>query len=84
LQDLPEIIRPVTDQHQSSHARARQTIEEARGIAKDAAEEQFLRAHLGEYQGKVTEMAKNLDMNRSYLQTLMKKHGMKAGDFKNV
>lgn len=84
LQDLPDIIRPVTGEGSVGKSRAPQSIDEARNLAKDAAEEQFLRLHLTEYQGKVTLMAKYLEMNRSYLQTLMKKHGMKAGDFKNT
>ena len=83
LKDLPDMLRPITEKSVDGGGTSPQTLEDMRLLAKDAAEEQFLQRHLAEHQGKVTTMAKALDMNRSYLQTLMKKHGMKAGDFKN-
>jgi hypothetical protein len=32
----------------------------------------------------VTELAKRCDMNRSHLQTLLKKHGIRSKDFRNA
>jgi transcriptional regulator with GAF, ATPase, and Fis domain len=86
LQDLPETIRPSSvgpkDSVESQAPAAFTTLSEARKAATDLAEKQFLEEHLAETSGNVTQLAKRLDMNRSYLQTLLKNHGLRAKDFK--
>ncbi|MCI0667791.1 MAG: sigma 54-interacting transcriptional regulator [Methylococcaceae bacterium] len=51
--------------------------------AIDQAEKQYLTRALRENGGNVAELARSIDMNRSYLQTMMKKHGLSAKDFRN-
>ena len=50
--------------------------------ASDGAEKQFLMRGLQQTAGKVSELAKNIDMNRSHLQTLLKKHGKQSKDYR--
>jgi transcriptional regulator with GAF, ATPase, and Fis domain len=50
--------------------------------ASDGAEKQFLMRGLQQTAGKVSELAKNIDMNRSHLQTLLKKHGIQSKDYR--
>lgn len=84
LQHLPDTIRPVTERAGTGGTGKEElTLEEIRSIARDTAEERYLREQLTAVQGRVTKLAEKLDMNRSYLQTLMKKHGLKARDFKS-
>lgn len=82
LSHLPDNIRPIHANSHSSNTGQTRSLDEHRSMAKDLAEEQFLTRHLREHHGKVTQMANSLEMNRSYLQTLMKKHGLSSKDFK--
>lgn len=85
LHHLPDTIRPESRNPRTaapSRNRAHPTLEEVKRLARDAAEEQFLHFHLQRSGGRVTELATELGLNRSYLQTLMKKHGLRSGDFK--
>ena len=82
LGDLPDIIRPTGLHHKKAHNQP-VSLDEVRNLARNAAEEQFLKSHLKRTQGRVTVLAKELEMNRSYLQNLMKKHGLSASDFKH-
>jgi DNA-binding NtrC family response regulator len=50
--------------------------------ASDAAEKRFLERGLQEVAGKVSELARRIDMNRSHLQTLLKKHGLQSKDYR--
>lgn len=50
--------------------------------ASDSAEKQFLEQGLQETGGKVSELARTIDMNRSHLQTLLKKHGIQSKDYR--
>ena len=83
IRHLPDTIRPpqgkVYKNTKSSH---KANLLDAKKRAKDLAEEKFLHEHLTRMEGKVSCLAEELDMNRSYLQNLMKKHGIKANDFK--
>ena len=54
----------------------------ARRAASDEAERAFLEQALREVGGAVTELARRCAMNRSYVQVLLKKHGIRAKDFK--
>ena len=47
------------------------------------AERAFLERGLKEVGGAVTELAKRCDMNRSHVQMLLKKHGIRSKDFRN-
>ncbi|MDY6950517.1 MAG: sigma-54 dependent transcriptional regulator [Thermodesulfobacteriota bacterium] len=86
LQDLPETIRPSSvgpkDTVEGRVPSQFTTLAQARKAATDVAEKEFLEEHLTQTRGNVTQLAKRLDMNRSYLQTLLKNHGMRAKDFK--
>ena len=50
--------------------------------ASDQAERDFLESGLRETGGKVAELARRIDMNRSHLQTLLKKHAIRSRDFR--
>lgn len=83
LRHLPDNIRPrISNEQLESNKSSYVSLDTLRSSAKDIAEEQFLFKHLKKHNGKVTEMAASLQMNRSYLQTLMKKHGFYSKDFK--
>jgi transcriptional regulator with GAF, ATPase, and Fis domain len=55
---------------------------ESRRAASDAAERAFLEHGLREVGGTVAELARRCAMNRSHLQVLLKKHGIRARDFR--
>ena len=57
-------------------------LAEAKRVASDLAEREFLERGLQEVGGLVTELAKRCDMNRSHVQMLLKKHGLKSKDFR--
>ena len=44
--------------------------------AKDEAERRFLVGRLQKANGRVIDLARNLGLNRSYIQSLLKKHGL--------
>ena len=54
----------------------------ARRAAGDEAERAFLERGLREVGGTVAELARRCAMNRSHLQVLLKKHGLRASDFR--
>ncbi len=57
-------------------------LEEVRKTAIDRAEIKFLERKLTQTKGNVTQIAQQLNMNRSYLQKLLKKHEIKSKEFK--
>ncbi len=59
-----------------------QSLSEVRRLAGDLAERRFLEQGLRDTAGRVVDLAKRLDMNRSYLQTLLKKHDLKSKSFR--
>lgn len=91
LEHLPEDIRP------QSPASAPQTgtspgagaasgpgsLSDAKRTASDEAERAFLERGLREVGGTVSELARRVDMNRSHLQMLLKKHGIHSKDFRS-
>jgi transcriptional regulator with PAS, ATPase and Fis domain len=77
LRHLPEMIRPAEAKAGSEEEPT--TLEGIRKAASDAAERQFLEEKLRETKGNVTALAKVLGMNRSYLQTVLKKLGIRRG-----
>ena len=58
------------------------SLAEVKKAAADAAEKQYLESKLSLAGGRVTELAKMIDMNRSHVQTLLKKHGINSKSFK--
>ena len=83
--DLPFSVRPDTaDVAECADAQRGpfESLEQARNEAVKSAESAFLQAKLKEYGGNVSRMSKSLKMNRSYLQTLLKKHGIRSKDFR--
>jgi transcriptional regulator with GAF, ATPase, and Fis domain len=85
LQHLPEGARPESEQLsrlRDNVLMAGMSLGEVRKRSADAAELRFLREGLHEAGGKVVELARRRGMSRSYLQTLMKKHGLSARDFR--
>jgi transcriptional regulator with GAF, ATPase, and Fis domain len=81
LEHLPETIRPGFDVAKQN-SKSKLTLLDIKKAASDQAEKFFLEQALQEVKGKVTELAQRMDMNRSYLQTLLKKHGIRSKAFK--
>jgi transcriptional regulator with GAF, ATPase, and Fis domain len=80
LEHLPENIRPktgeATESVQVAADAAEMSLNDAKEAASNEAERRFLEGGLEKARGRVTDLAKNLGMNRSYVQTLLKKHGL--------
>ncbi len=89
FEHLPEPLRPVKsasqeeDASQSKDANANRSLTELKRIASDEAEKAFLKRGLQEVGGKVAELARRIEMNRSHLQTLLKKHGLQSKEFRS-
>lgn len=82
---LPDALRPAAEASRSSTERPASdtlSLSDVKRAASDAAERHFLEQGLKETHGRVTELAKRLDMNRSHLQTLLKKHGLNSKMFR--
>jgi len=86
FEHLPEFIRPDVQESKPEGGEQEQqqqlSLVDAKKAASDAAERQFLERGLQEQGGKVSELARQLDMNRSHLQTLLKKHGLRSKDYR--
>src|SRR6185437_3012459 len=92
VEHLPADIRPNADQIQSAsdslgssedaRALSGDALSEAKRTASDLAEREFLERGLQEVGGVVVELAKRFNMNRSHLQVLLKKHGIRAKEFR--
>jgi transcriptional regulator with GAF, ATPase, and Fis domain len=88
---LPEMLRPtgakaadksgddaaVFDLESTSLADLKRAV-------SDDAEKDFLQQGLREVEGKVAELARRINMNRSHLQTLLKKHGISSKDYRST
>jgi DNA-binding NtrC family response regulator len=97
IEHLPADIRPATrnklaadpaapdDERSLSGAAPALTgdaLSEAKRSASDLAEREFLERGLQEVGGVVVELAKRCNMNRSHLQVLLKKHGIRSREFR--
>jgi DNA-binding NtrC family response regulator len=90
IDHLPADIRPgdqanLTSDPESGNAGRSLTcdaLSEAKRAASDLAERAFLERGLQEVGGIVVELAKRCDMNRSHLQVLLKKHGIRPKEFR--
>ena len=56
--------------------RASLSLNDAKKKASDAAERRYLEECLEKANGKVTDLARNIGMNRSQVQTRLKNHGL--------
>ncbi|RQR23315.1 sigma-54-dependent Fis family transcriptional regulator, partial [Burkholderia sp. Bp9142] len=88
IEHLPEDIRPKTA---STAIRATDdgtsgrpmSLSDAKRAASDEAERAFLERGLQETGGTVAELARRCEMNRSHLQMLLKKHGIRSKAFRH-
>lgn len=79
LEHLPENVRTrVPPQAAQPEAEAATSLVDAKRKASDAAERCYLQESLAKANYRVTDLAKNIGMNRSHVQTLLKKHGISA------
>ena len=90
LEHLPVDIRPAAQAALGSHPPSADdgrllsgdALSEAKRVASDLAEREFLERGLQEVGGVVVELAKRCKMNRSHLQVLLKKHGIRSKEFR--
>jgi transcriptional regulator with GAF, ATPase, and Fis domain len=85
MEHLPEANRPEMGNEMRANGDgelAQTSLGETKKAASDAAERWFLEKGLTESEGRVATLAKRIDMNRSHLQTLLKKHGLHSKDFR--
>jgi DNA-binding NtrC family response regulator len=90
LEHLPPDIRaaaPAPAAHQvaadgAAAAAKAVSLVDAKRAASDEAERAFLERGLKAVGGTVAELARRCDMNRSHLQVLLKKHGIRSRDFR--
>ena len=85
FEHLPEMLRPVTQdagEEERGEDEAQLSLSEAKRVASDAAERRFLERGLQQVGGKVSELARQIEMNRSHLQTLLKKHGLQSKEYR--
>jgi transcriptional regulator with GAF, ATPase, and Fis domain len=90
IEHLPVDIRPggqsklVADFSSTDEgpALSGDALTEAKRSASDLAEREFLERGLQEVGGVVVELAKRCNMNRSHLQVLLKKHGIRSREFR--
>ena len=81
---LPETLRsglPVSKEEDKPPV-TELSLTDVKKNASDHAEKQFLVRGLQRTAGKVSELARHIDMNRSHLQTLLKKHGIQSKDYR--
>ena len=60
------------------------SLSEVKKAASDAAERLYLEQALSEVNGKVTDVARNLKLNRTHVQGLLKKHGLSSKNYKRT
>jgi DNA-binding NtrC family response regulator len=79
VEHLPESIRPKSAVEAGQTAPVDDltlSLNDAKKRASDAAERSYLEGWLEKANGRVTELARNIGMNRSHVQSLLKKHGL--------
>lgn len=91
LEHLPADIRTASPAPTAHHVAGTDgagvstatSLSDAKRVASDGAEKAFLERGLEEVGGTVAQLARRSDMNRSHLQVLLKKHGIRSKDFRN-
>jgi transcriptional regulator with GAF, ATPase, and Fis domain len=94
LEQLPADIRPAATAASTSSSvgpcpaeivpPSAAGLREVKRIASDEAERAFLEHGLQQVGGLVTELARRCEMNRTHVQTLLKKHGIRSKDFRTT
>ena len=86
MQHLPDHLRPKSVTTRKTDATTAEvasgSLTQLKKQASDTAEKAFLETGLQEVSGKVAELARRIEMNRSHLQTLLKKHGIRSADYR--
>jgi transcriptional regulator with GAF, ATPase, and Fis domain len=91
IEHLPVDIRPTSQTrlaaadptpNDTERSLSGDALSETKRLASDLAEREFLERGLQEVGGIVVELAKRCNMNRSHLQVLLKKHGIRAKEFR--
>ena len=90
IEHLPADIRPAGQAKLASDPASGEdrrplsgdALSEAKRTASDLAEREFLERGLQQVGGVVVELAKRCHMNRSHLQVLLKKHGIRSKEFR--
>lgn len=86
---LPEMMRPTTskiketDKGDGEIDIDKTSLSDIKKRVSDEVEKEFLEKGLQQVEGKVAELARRINMNRSHLQTLLKKHGLRSKDFRS-
>jgi len=89
IEHLPDGIKPEAadsagaEGDTDSDDFAKLSLSDAKKLASDEAERRFLEAGLRDTGGNVTALARQIDMNRAHVQTLLKKHNISSKDFKS-
>ncbi|MFC4312739.1 sigma-54 interaction domain-containing protein [Steroidobacter flavus] len=79
LEHLPENVRAkVPEQTAQPEVEPATSLVDAKRKASDEAERSYLLECLAKANYRVTDLARNIGMNRSHVQTLLKKHGISA------
>jgi transcriptional regulator with GAF, ATPase, and Fis domain len=85
IEHLPEHIRPKIahgDSDASSIDTSGVSLNDAKRMASEEVEKQYLESGLRETDGQVTKLAEILGMNRTHVQSLLKKHGINSKEFR--
>ena len=82
LEHLPAGL--VEASQQVAELDEKMSLGDIRKQASDTAEREFLEAGLRAHRGRVVDLAQALDMNRSHLQTLLKKHSLQSKAYRGV
>ena len=84
FEHLPETLRPDSKdtRENTQEDTAAMSLADIKKAASDEAEKLFLERGLQEMGGRVSELARQIDMNRSHLQTLLKKHDLRSKDYR--
>jgi len=90
IEHLPADVRPAAQAKPASdpasgdegRSVSGDSLSQAKRAASDLAEREFLERGLQQAGGVVIELAKRCNMNRSHLQVLLKKHGIRPKQFR--
>lgn len=86
LDHLPDAIRlGAAETKATAHpvACSPLSLSDVKKMTAGEVEKRYLEDKLREVRGNVAELARQIDMNRSYLQVLLKKHGIRSKDFRS-
>ena len=91
FEHLPEAMRPklsgqIIDEKSDAEPFNLDTanLGEIKRAASDEAEKAFLEQALQQVSGRVADLARKINMNRSHLQTVLKKHGIRSKDYRRT